>query len=127
MGFREYNPNPAKRNTVDCAVRAVSKALDQNWDATYVGLSVQGYTVGDMMEANHVWGAYLRRHGFQRKIIPNECPDCYTVSEFAADHPKGVYVLALSGHVVCIVDGDWYDSWDCGAEIPLYYWHKEDA
>lgn len=36
----------------------------------------------------------------------------------------GIYVLALQGHVVCVIDGVYYDSWDSGREVPLYYWQK---
>jgi len=35
------------------------------------------------------------------------------------------HILALSGHVVCVMDGDYYDTWDSGGEVPLYYWRKE--
>ena len=37
----------------------------------------------------------------------------------------GTYILALSGHVVCVQDGVIYDSWNSENEIPLYYWVKE--
>lgn len=82
--------------------------------------------MGDMPSANAVWGTYLRGKGFVRQIIPDTCPDCYTVADFAMDHPSGTYILALSGHVVCVINGDWIDTWDSGGEIPLYYWHKEE-
>lgn len=58
---------------------------------------------------------------------PNTCPDCYTVADFCADHPRGVYVLALSSHVVCAENGSYFDTWDSGNEIPLFYWAKEEA
>lgn len=109
----------------DCTVRALSFALDQDWYATYTGLCLQGFLMCDMPSANHVWGAYLHQNGFERRILPAQCPDCYTVSDFAADHPKGVFVLALSSHVVCVKDGNWLDTWDSGGGIPLYYWCKE--
>lgn len=108
----------------DCTVRAISGALGQSWEATYAGLALQGFRLCDMPSANHVWGAYLREKGFSRKIMPDGCPDCYTVADFAADNPLGTYILALSGHVVCVRDGDWYDSWDSGGEVPLYFWEK---
>jgi hypothetical protein len=79
-----------------------------------------------MMSANHVWGAYLRRNGWRRRLIPDDAPDDYTVADFAADHPRGTYILALDGHIVTVRDGDWYDTWDSGAEIPIYYWTKEN-
>lgn len=79
----------------------------------------------DMPSSNAVWGAYLKSLGFKRYIIPNECPDCYTVSDFAKEHSSGVYILATGTHVVTVKDGDYYDTWDSGKEIPIYYFVKE--
>ena len=124
--YVSYNPNPERRNVGDCTVRAISKALGQDWETTYTGLALEGFCLCDMPSSNHIWGAYLKRHGFRRILIPDECPDCYCVAEFAADHPRGTYILALSGHVLCVQDGDWYDTWDSGGEVPLYYWRKDD-
>lgn len=121
-----YNANPDGRNVGDCTIRALSLALGQTWEQTYVGLALEGFAMGDMPSANHVWGAYLRRKGFRRRILPDTCPDCYTVADFARDHPSGTYLLALDGHVVCLIDGDWYDTWDSGGKTPLYYWTRKD-
>ena len=123
--YREYNPNPQGKRIGDCVVRAISRAIGRAWKETYAGICVQGYELCDMPSANRVWGAYLLEQGFRRYILPDTCPDCYTVEEFCREHPQGTYVLAISGHVVCVVDGDWYDSWDSGQETPIYYWQKE--
>jgi hypothetical protein len=48
------------------------------------------------------------------------------VGQFAEDHPVGNYILALSGHVVCVQNGTIWDSWDSSNENVLYYWVKED-
>lgn len=124
--WKEYNPNPIRRHVGDCTIRAISKALGQDWETTYTGIALEGFLQCDMPSANHIWGAYLKRHGFARNVIPDTCPDCYTVEDFAEDHPKGTYILAISGHVVCVCDGDWYDTWQSGGEIPLYYWERKD-
>lgn len=124
--WQAYNPNPAGARVGDCTVRAISKATGQSWEKTYAGLCVQGFESCDMPSANHVWGAYLRKHGFRRHALPDNCPDCYTVAEFCREHPHGLYVLAISGHVVCVCEGDYYDSWDSGSEIPSFFWAKED-
>lgn len=50
---------------------------------------------------------------------------CYTVEQFAQDHPQGTYILAIDGHVVCVQDGCWFDSWDSKDRVPLYVWRKE--
>ena len=126
MSYIQYNANPSHKNVGDCTVRAISKALQQSWEETYIGLALQGFIMGDMPSANHVWGAYLRAKGFTRRIVPDTCPDCYTVLEFAEEHPHGTYILALSGHVVAVKDGNYYDTWNSGDETPIYYWFRKD-
>ena len=121
-----YNPNPTGRFVEDCAIRAVSKALDVDWETAYAKLAMNGYAMGDLPNANSVWGALLRQNGFYRDAIPNTCPDCYTAEEFAKDHPQGVFVLGFGKHVATIVDGDLYDSWDSSHEIPQYYWYRKE-
>lgn len=123
--YSAYNPNPVGERVGDCTVRAISRATGESWDTVYCGLCVEGLRLCDMPTANHVWGAYLRRHGFRRRALPDDCPDCYTVADFCRDHPNGTYVLAISGHVVCVADGSYYDTWDSGSESPAYYWYKE--
>lgn len=124
--FVSYNPNPVGLKVGDCVVRALSKALGQDWEQTYIDLCVEGCLRCDMPSANAVWGAYLRRKGFEREIIPNTCPECYTVEDFCADHPNGTYILALDGHVVSVVDGQYFDTWQSGREVPIYYWHRKE-
>lgn len=123
--YSAYNPNPMGARVGDCTVRAISRATGEGWDTVYCGLCVEGLRLCDMPTANHVWGAYLRRHGFRRRALPDDCPDCYTVADFCREHPHGTYVLAISGHVVCVADGIYYDTWDSGSESPAYYWYKE--
>lgn len=89
MGFSYFNPNPAGQKVGDCTVRAIAKATGKSWDEVYIGLCLQGLIMGDLPSANSVWSAYLRQQGFTRNVIPNTCPDCYTVADFCADHPRG--------------------------------------
>lgn len=122
--YINYNPNPDGARTNDCVVRALCKALGQTWQDTYAGLFVKGYEMKDMLASNAVWSAYLIEHGFRRHSIPNTCPDCYTVKDFADDHKQGIYVLGTGSHAVAVIDGDYYDSWDSGDEIPIYYFRR---
>ena len=77
--YQQYNPNPTGKHVGDCTVRAISKALGQDWDTTYWGLAEEGALIKDMPSANAVWGSYLREHGFRRSMAP----DGITVAEFA--------------------------------------------
>lgn len=81
---------------------------------------------GDLPNADSIWGAYLARRGYVRRLLPDYLPDDYTVEDFAEDNPRGTYILSMPGrHVVTVVDGTVYDSWDSRNEIPVYYWMKE--
>lgn len=124
--WRPYNNNPVARRASDCSVRAVSLALDTDWETAYIEMAVAGLLMGDMPSINSVWGAVLRQNGFYRENLPRTCPDCYTVSDFAFDHPRGVYVLGTSEHVVTLIDGDWYDIFDSADEIVQFYWYRKD-
>ena len=122
--FIYYNPNPDLRDTSDCVIRALTKVLGLTWDEVYIKVTFKGLVLHDMPELNHVWSAVLRDHGFTRHIIPNTCPVCYTVREFCMDNPVGRYVVCLDGHVVACIDGDYYDAWDSGDGVPIFYWEK---
>ena len=120
--WREYNPNPKCARVGDCVIRAIAKALDKTWKEVYLDLCLKGLTLCDLPSANHVWGSYLKDNGFVRSTLPNTCPECYTVRDFCEEHKKGKYILALNGHVICVQDGDYFDTWDSGDEVPIYYW-----
>lgn len=123
--WQEYNPNPTGRRVGDCAVRAVAKALDISWEDAYMLIADNGFYMGDMPSSDSVWGATLRQYGFYKTAIPNRCPDCYTVEDFARDNPVGTYVLGFGGHVATVVDGVLYDMWDSSQEIPVYVWYRK--
>ena len=123
--WKEYNPNPAKKKTDDCTIRAICKAVGLDWETVYVKLSTFGLKHRDMMHKNYVWGSLLEDYGFKRVSLPNTCPQCYTVAQFARDNPKDTFVLGTGSHVVTVVNGDWYDMWDSGAEVPIVvYWRR---
>lgn len=118
--FIQKNKNPLHKRDGDCAIRAISEALEQDWDTTFLGVVLEAFKEKDMPSGNHVWSEYLRHNGFTRHIVEN----VQTVEEFADDHPDGTYILALDGHVVCVKDGNYVDTWDSGHEIPIYYFSK---
>lgn len=126
MSWVHYNPNPDRNEVGDCTIRALTLALEETWDNTYLLVSAKAFEMKDMPSSNPVWAAVLRQNGFKRYVIPNECPDCYTIEEFCRDHPRGLYVLATGTHVVTVMDGNYWDTWDSGKKIPIYYFMKEE-
>jgi len=124
MSFVLKNPNPHDLNVGDCAIRAISIALDKPWNDVYSEVAMEGLMLSDMPSSNRVWGKYLEEKGFKLNIVPDSCPDCYSVSDFAEDYPQGTYVLGLGHHTVCVKNGSYYDTWDSGGETVKYYWQK---
>lgn len=124
MKYIYYNPNPLKLSVGDCVIRAISLILNKSWEQTYIELTDLGFTMYDMPSSNRVWSELLKDYGFIRKIIPNTCPDCYTVKNFCYDNPFGEFILGTGEHVVAVKDGNYFDSWDSGNEIPIYYFER---
>lgn len=125
MAFVFYNPNPKSKRVGDCAVRAISKAVGVDWSDAYIGLCAEGLACRDMPSSNYVWGMYLRKFGYEEYMANSICPQCITVKDFSNQNPKGRYVLACTNHVVAVNNGDYYDTWDSGDEIVLYYYKQE--
>lgn len=124
--FIYTNPNPIDKKTGDCVIRAIAIATNSTWEEAYMDLCMEGLLMADLPNSNAVWSSYLRKHGFKRSVIPNTCPDCYTVEDFAEDHPFGTYVLCSGTHTVTIVSGNILDAWNSSQEIPTFYFYKED-
>lgn len=124
MSYIFYNPNPAGNLVGDCVIRAISRATGKTWDEAFADLMETAYKLKDMPTVNYVWTAYLKRHGFEGHMIPDTCPDCYTVREFAFEHPRGTYILGTGTHAVAVVDGNYYDSWNSGDEVPIFYYKR---
>lgn len=126
--FIEYNANPRGIHTGDCVIRAISKALDTDWEKVYMALTVKGLEKAMWGDTNAVWEKYLRENGFEQHVLPDTCPDCYTIADFADDHRTGTFIVATGSHVVTVQDGNYFDSWDSGNLILSYYFElKEKA
>ena len=83
--------------------------------------------MSDMPSSDNVWNEYLKSKGLTRHIVPDTCPNCYTVKQFADEHPKGHYIVFVGQHVVAVIDGDYIDTWDSGDRVPIYYWEVNNG
>ena len=119
------NPNPLGKQTSDCVVRAIAIATSQSWRKVYRDLCHAGEIECELPNSNYVWGSYLNSMGFKQFLLPDSCPKCITVRAFCKHFPEGTYILGTGSHAVCIIDGDYYDSWDSGSESPSYFWRVE--
>ncbi len=137
--FIRLNLNPYSLDNGDCVIRALTLALNYNWFMVHDELCFLSRKMADMPSSNRVWKTYLINKGYKETQVENTCPDCLTVERFARSHPKGRYILSTAEyakardnlivtgtHVVAVIDGDWYDTWDSGGDVPLSYFHVWD-
>lgn len=128
--FVYYQPNKLdiKDKVGDCQVRALSKALGLTWAEAFditipICRELQTYTFFDC-DLNKTKNA-MSRLGFDYTGISNKKGSRRpTVDRFAKDHPQGTYIVSVARHVVAIVDGKYYDTWDSGEKCLYGYYTK---
>jgi len=118
----KWNPNPKREEEPDCVIRAICAATGMSWHEVFRGLCGLADYECTMPSANWLWGKYLRRLGFRPFLLPESCPECVTVRAFCERFPEGVYIIGAGSHAVAVLDGNYYDAWDSGDEIPAYFW-----
>ena len=116
------NPNPGGRHVPDCVIRAVCIALNKSWLETSDELYEVARHDYSVTSDDRVWGHYLWLLGFEPFLLPESCPDCVTIDEFCRYFPRGIYIIGTGSHAVAIIDGNYYDTWDSGNEIPSFFW-----
>ena len=124
-----YQPNlkDIKDQTGDCQIRAWCKVFNVWWVEAFdmtipICRELQTYTIFDsnIKQTKEA----MNRLGFDYIGISNKRGTKRpTVDSFTKDHPTGKYILSLANHVVAVVCGKYYDTWDCGKKS-LYGYYK---
>ena len=109
----EYNPNPLKKNVGDCTIRAYCKFTGKKWEEVYDMSSKFAKEECSIMDESSVVNKFIQEK-LNCKIIWPKKDEKVTVNEFAKTHNKGKYIIGIRGHVVTVINGYYYDSWDSG-------------
>ena len=117
MSYKFYNANAHGNFVNDCTVRAISLAENKTWDETYRELSFlaqkNGIILDDVNFIEPLLDSRYERVCFIEK----------TVGEFAEEHPIGVYLITMKGHITCCMNGVIYDTFDCSHSRMWCAWY----
>lgn len=131
--FKYYQPNDKdlKDKVGDCQVRALSKVLGLSWVEAFdltipICRELQTYTIFDS-ELSKTKEA-MAKLGFEYTGISNKKGSKRpTVKSFAMSHPTGKYIVSVAHHVVAVVDGMYFDTWDSGNKSLYGYYTKVET
>lgn len=113
--FHFENRNPKGiLTTGDCVYRAISKALDKDWNEVVMELAELACETALAPNSTENFAIYLERHGFEKYKQPRHADGTkYKVKEFCEAHKTGTYVVNIAGHTFAVKNGKVYDTWDC--------------
>lgn len=123
--FHYYQPNKkdSKDNHDDCVIRGISRVNNLVWTDALSALVTYSLKLWNMPSSREVYGAYLKDHEFEYHGISNKKGTKRpTVWSFTKDHPQGRYLLNVANHVVAVVDGEYWDTWDSGEKCLYGYY-----
>lgn len=128
--LKRYNANSNDKYVGDCVPRSLCLAFGEDYNDVRRDLNriVRNKFPWAKFNYSSVFEEYLK----QRNIRFNNYPDEGTTEdEFCDQHPEGTYLLLTgddkhaakgsSTHMVCVIDGDIYDSWD-SSEYKVIRW-----
>lgn len=125
--WKYYQPNKKdlKDDYGDCVVRALTKAIGKEWLEVFEDLLPYARELQCMPNNKPCYEKYILDKGFEYVGISNKKGTKRpTVQSFSKDHKEGTYILRVANHIVTVVDGYFYDTWDSG-DCSLYgYWVK---
>ena len=121
--YEKYTPNSV--DCGDCSIRAFTKLYDVSWDEAF---DIAGQIAKDNAWMPHdkalVEKIITDKFGYEMcKLEKDEKK--MTVSEFAIKYNVGTYLVEISRHLVAVVDGQYYDTWDCGDKKVSKYFAKD--
>lgn len=123
-----YQPNELDKHDIygDCTIRALSKVFNCSWKETFKKqvpycLKYQVTSAFDCPAKQAK--VILKELGFEYHSIKvpkgSKRP---TVESFTKEHTTGRYIVNVARHVVAVVDGKYYDTWDSGDKCLYGYY-----
>lgn len=126
--YKYYQPNKKdlKDRYGDCVVRALTKVMNKTWLEVFNELIPYAIKIQCMPNDKTCYERCLKDNGFEYHGISNKKGSKRpTVESFTKEHKTGTFFLNVANHVVSVVDGIYYDTWDSGQCCLYGYYEKE--
>ena len=119
--FRYLNINPLSLTESDCVTRAIALATGYS----YAEIQDKLYYISQLLECEKLCVCCYQH--LLSDVFKYDKVYCHnmTVSEFTQQHPEGVYLIRMEGHLSTLVNGVIYDLWDCSYETLTDVWRVE--
>lgn len=120
--YKFENMNPAGNRVSDCVVRAIAKAEKKTWLETHDALTKIAREQYTVLNDKMAYTEYLSK--YPKIDVMHEVNGRrkrYTVGQIAKEM-KGTYVIRVANHLTTVVDGNYYDIWDCGDRCAYVIW-----
>ena len=133
--FHYHNENPRNKITGDCVVRAIATATGFTYESVVMDLAELQAKTGYSGVTPDGYGRYLEQLGWIKHKQPRKWDNTkYTGEEFCKellrydseiDSGNNMHRLIANiggGHVVAIIEGQVYDTWDSTDGCIGNYW-----
>ena len=126
--YFQPNKKDLKDKFGDCTIRALCKTLDMEWVDAYkmtIPYCIEYQTPNIFNLPAKLEQEVMDKIGFTYFGVSNKKGTRRpTVREFAETHTTGTYILNVANHEVAVVNGQYFDTWDCGAYSLYGYYEK---
>lgn len=131
--FRFFNANPKNRITGDCVIRALTVALDEPYETVYRELFEFSIKTKYMLNDKKCYEKWLETKGWIKQPQPRKDDNtkytgkefCEEVKEYSFNYPDRIFAKIGSHHVVAIVEGRIWDTWNSSSGCVGNYWIKK--
>lgn len=130
--FHFHNANPKGKITTDCVFRAISTALEQDYNRTVMEMAQMMCDTGVNINDRKMIDLYLKSKGWKKMKQPRDFDNKKLSGEdFCAINScsfnnKNIVANIGTHHVVAIVNNKVNDIWNSSYEKIGSYWVKED-
>ena len=125
MPFLYYNAHPYQLEVDDCVKRSITVTTGMDYMDVQRGLNQHKKITGaKKFNADGNPQSYVENIlGFSRVTISKKSDGTrVTANEFCKTHPKGKFIISMSGHWSAVINGTILDTWDCGNKELLSYY-----